>query len=143
MGQWLDENLSSWDVTWADVFLGLALFVVTFVTSLVVVGFVVVHLPADSFSHSAPRGAPQTRSVGQWALVIGKNVLGALLIVIGIILSMPGLPGQGALTVLIGTLLVDFPGKHRFLRWLLRHRQVLGSANRLRQRYGKPPLIVD
>ena len=38
----------------------------------------------------------------------------------GVILSVPGLPGQGLLTVLAGVFLLDFPGKRRLLYKILR-----------------------
>jgi hypothetical protein len=34
----------------------------------------------------------------------------------GIILALPGVPGQGILTVLIGVMLLEFPGKRRLER---------------------------
>jgi hypothetical protein len=62
---------------------------------------------------------------------------------LGLLLSLPGIPGQGLLTVLIGLMLVDFPGKLRLERWLIGLPRVLQTVNRLRQRYGRPPLILE
>ena len=42
--------------------------------------------------------------------MIGKNMAGVLLVVLGILLSLPGVPGQGILTILLGIMLLDFPG---------------------------------
>jgi hypothetical protein len=58
-------------------------------------------------------------------------------------LSVPGVPGQGILTILIGAMLIDLPGKRKAEKWLLRHRRVLSAINRLRARYGRPPLVLD
>jgi hypothetical protein len=69
--------------------------------------------------------------------------LGLVLIVIGTILALPGIPGQGLLTVLIGIMLLTCPGKRTWERKLLRLPHVLTAINRLRKRFGKPPLHVD
>jgi hypothetical protein len=58
-------------------------------------------------------------------------------------MSVPGVPGQGLLTILIGVMLLDFPGKRRLERWLLRRRGVLAAINKVRARYGRPPLVLD
>ena len=50
------------------------------------------------------------------------------------------LPGQGVLTILIGLTLLDFPGKRRFVRRLLMRPRVFRVINRLRRRFGRPPL---
>lgn len=67
-----------------------------------------------------------------------KNVTGLCLVTTGIILLF--LPGQGLLTLLIGISLMDFPGKKRFVRSVMGKKSVLGMANRIRNRMGKPPL---
>ena len=38
-------------------------------------------------------------------------------------------PGQGLLTMVVGLLLVDFPGKYRLERWLVTRQQVWRSIN--------------
>jgi hypothetical protein len=61
---------------------------------------------------------------------------------VGIVLAIPGVPGQGALTILVGVLLLDIPGKHKLLVRIVRRPRLLRLINRLRKRYGKPPLLV-
>jgi hypothetical protein len=51
-------------------------------------------------------------------------------------------PGQGILTILVGLLLMNFPGKYRVERWLVTRPGVLRSLNRLRKRRGEPPFQV-
>ena len=72
-----------------------------------------------------------------------KNLFGVFLVALGIVLSLPGVPGQGVLTILMGAMLLDFPGKRRVERWLLRRRGVFTSINRLRARFGRRPLELD
>ena len=74
-------------------------------------------------------------------LLLGKNILGCILIVMG--LAMLVLPGQGLLTILIGTLLLDFPGKFKFERWLISRKPILRTSNWLRKKAHKAPLWLD
>ena len=76
-------------------------------------------------------------------LCILRNLVGYLLIGLGVILTLPGVPGQGLLTILMGVLLIDFPGKHRAEWWLLTRRGVLKTVNKLRARVGRPPLLTE
>jgi UPF0716 family protein affecting phage T7 exclusion len=82
---------------------------------------------------------PAIRAAG----IIGKNILGVLLVVVGILLSIPGVPGQGLLTILLGIMLLDFPGKRRLEQNLLSRPQILKTINRLRARFGKQALEID
>lgn len=74
-------------------------------------------------------------------LLAAKNLLGYLLIVAGIAMLL--LPGQGVLTMLLGFIMVDLPGKYRFEQWLVARPLVLRSINMLRRRAGREPLILD
>ncbi len=52
-----------------------------------------------------------------------------------------GVPGQGLLMVLIGLMLVDFPGRRRVEKALARRPGILATVNRLRARFSRPPLL--
>ncbi len=67
-----------------------------------------------------------------------KNLLGWALVLIGLIMLV--LPGQGLLTILVGLLLSDFPGKYALERRLASNPRILGAINWLRKREGHPPL---
>ncbi|RYZ08494.1 MAG: hypothetical protein EOO73_08535 [Myxococcales bacterium] len=71
-------------------------------------------------------------------LRIARNALGALLIALG--LAMLVLPGQGLLTLLVGLLLVDIPGKHELVRRVMSRPKVLFVVNKLRSHHGAGPL---
>src|ERR1051325_3775054 len=101
-------------LTWRSVLIGVLVFLGTFFINLAIVSFILVKIPADHFSKghktkfwSGPNPALHA------AKVVGKNILGLLLVALGIVLSLPGVPGQGLLTVLLGIMLLDFPGRHR------------------------------
>lgn len=141
------ERLLAWlieDLTWGGALFALALFVATFTGSLLVVGFLLVKLPPTYFQDDHPRDFwPDRHPAIRLTARITKNVVGFVLLVVGIVLSLPGVPGQGILTILIGIMLLDFPGKRRLERAIVGRPTVLAPINRLRQRCGKPPLALD
>lgn len=101
--------------------------------SIAVTCVVVVRLPADFFV-----GPP--RRAKSMAARVGRNVGGALLIALGIVLSFPGVPGQGILTILLGIMCLDMPGKRRAELWLVKKPRVHRAIDSLRIRYDKLPL---
>ena len=128
-------------ITWRGLLIGVLAFVGTFLLNLAIVSFILVKLPAEHFSKGHQTklwsGPHPTLRVG---LIIGKNILGVLLVTLGIVLSIPGVPGQGLLTILLGIMFLDFPGKGRLEQKLLGRPGVVSTINRLRERFGKPPL---
>lgn len=100
--------------------------VVLFVVGILVLPGVIARLPKDFFSrkdHNPP---------------LWLNIVGWVLIVAGV--AMMILPGPGAVAVLAGVVLADFPGKRRFLRWFLAQGSILKQLNRIRKKRGEPPL---
>jgi hypothetical protein len=102
------------------------------------VTFFVLRLPTDYF-----RSSFTPKPAGNWFARFGKNIIGAILVVAGAIMAIPGVPGQGILTMLVGLMLIDFPGKRRMELRLVRRPAVLNALNVLRARFKKPPLQVD
>jgi hypothetical protein len=131
-------------LSWRSALVGVLIFAVTFLVNLALVSFILVKIPADHFKKnhktqfwSGPR--PVLHAAG----IVGKNILGLLLVALGIVLSVPGVPGQGLLTILLGIMLLDFPGRRSLERKLLRRPEIVKTINRLRQKFDKPPLEVD
>jgi hypothetical protein len=101
-------------------------------------------MPADGLLDRPNVSEPPSRHpLVRWSILIAKNVLGGVLIVLGVIMALPGVPGPGLVSILLGVLLVSVPGKHRLARTLLQHPVVLGTINRWRTRFGRPSLILD
>src|SRR4030095_1952320 len=123
-------------ITWRGAILGVLVFLVTFLVSLGIVSLILVKIPADYFkkNHKTKFWSGPNPLVHA-AKVIGKNILGFLLVVLGIVLSIPGVPGQGLLTILLGIMLLDFPGKSTLERKLLSRREIVKTINRLRDRF--------
>ena len=131
-------------ITWQSALVGVAIFLATFFVNLAIVSFILVKLPADYFkrNHQTSLWAGPQPALHA-AKVIGKNLLGVVLVIIGIILSLPGVPGQGLLTVLLGAMLLDIPGIRRLEQKLLSRPAIVSAITRLRKRFGKPPLELE
>ena len=144
MIEWLTQRLASWHLTWHDVLLGLAISGATFVVSIAVVTFVLVRLPPNYFhsSHAREFLTEQHRAI-RWTGIIVKNLIGLLLVFLGVIMSLPGVPGQGILTILLGIMLLDFPGKRGLELKLVSRPKVLQTINQVRRKFDKPPLVLD
>lgn len=123
--------------------IGVGIFLVTFLANLALVSFILVKIPADYFRESQGKFLKRHSPVVRVLALIGKNIAGVILVVLGVLLSLPGVPGQGVLTILLGVMLLDFPGRRRFERWIVSSPKVLKAVNKLRKRFDKPPLKLD
>jgi hypothetical protein len=120
----------------------IGLFLLLFLLGLAMVAAIVVVLPSRYFVADRQFWPGMPRPI-RWAGMIGKNLLGLALVILGIVLSIPGVPGPGILTILIGLVLLDFPGKRRLVRLLARRRGVQTTINRLRSWFGRPPMEFE
>jgi hypothetical protein len=102
---------------------------------------ILARLPPTYFRDGVPVPAGRSGAARPAAIRVARNALGVLLIVLGFLLSLPLVPGQGVLTMLIGVILVDFPGKRRLERKLVARPSVLETMNRVRAWLGRPPLV--
>ena len=73
-------------------------------------------------------------------IIIIKNSIGLVLILCGILMLI--LPGQGVLTIITGLIFLDYPGKFRFERSLVRNKLILNSMNWIIRKLDKPDLII-
>lgn len=139
---WLSDFYQS--LTWSNVLLTLGLFLVSLIASTLAVAIVMVKIPDNYFSETHQREfMPGSSWFVRWGALILKNVLGVVLIILGILLSLPGVPGQGFLTILLGLIMLDIPGKRPLEARIIKIPKVLSAINGLRARYNKPPLILD
>ena len=131
-------------LSWGYIAFGVLGVIVTFIVSYVVVSFILVKMPANYFHsdyehHFLSNRHPLLRGFG----IAAKNLIGVLVIITGIILSLPGVPGPGLLTIFIGIMMTDVPGKRRLEAKIVHRPAVLSAINKLRAKYDKPPLLVD
>jgi hypothetical protein len=123
---------------------GIAISVGAAALTLLLGAVVVVGWPVDRFKGEGPTdGGPARSGLVRALAFMGRNLAGGVLVLLGAIMAVPGVPGQGLLTMLIGLTLLSFPGKRRLERRFVRMPALLGAINRLRARFARPPLEVD
>jgi hypothetical protein len=123
-----------------EIALSAAIFVVSLVASLALAGYMLCRLPTDYLTLPDSR-IPKVGFAARSPLArVAQNVLGVVLVIVGVVLSLPGVPGQGVLTILVGLMLLDLPVMRRLERRILTRPTVLRAVNGLRQRRGRPPL---
>ena len=114
--------------------------VASFIVSILFCTLVIAYLPPDYFlpNRRVNRIRHPVLRIGLKCL---KNLLAVLLVVVGII-QIP-LPGQGVLTILIGIIISDIPGKRKLERRIISSPIVLSTANGIRSRFKRPLLVLD
>jgi len=117
----------------------MALFsIIFFLGSIAVVSWLIVRIPADYFiSKNAGKRAFKSPFLRVLFHLL-KNIFGALFFLLGIIMFFT--PGQGILTILIGIVLLDIPGKRRIERHLISRPKILSAVNKIRRKRNCPPL---
>lgn len=111
-----------------------------FLASLVIVPYIITRMPADYLlhKHTKPFYLVRLPLVLKIPLLLLKNLLGLLLIIVGLALLV--LPGQGILTMLMGLVLLDFPKKRALLVWLVSRPAVIATINWMRKKRNQPAL---
>jgi len=131
-------------LTWWQIPFAIVGFVATFVISYVVVTFILIKMPENYFRSDYEHHFLSDRHpVFRTTAIVVKNIIGVLVILTGIVLSLPGEPGTGSLTIFIGIMMTDVPGKRNLEAKIVHRPAVLSAINRLRARYHKPALILD
>jgi hypothetical protein len=93
-----------------------AVSVAGFLLTPVAVGWTLVRLPRDYFTKEdrRPLESWAEQPALRYALLTSKNLLGVVLLAAGLLMLL--VPGQGLLTIVVGLILTDFPGKFRLQR---------------------------
>jgi hypothetical protein len=140
--EWLSDIWAS--LTVGKIAIGVGIFLLSLAFSFGAIAIVMVKIPANYFSsHYVQDFLPGSPWLVRWGAVVAKNLLGIFLIGLGILLSLPGVPGQGFLTILLGLIMIDIPGKRPIEAWFIKRPAVLSAVNNFRARYKKPPLVMD
>jgi len=131
--QWLGDHAALTSVM-------LVVSIVVLIGSLWICHYILTTVPPDYFQgkHKPFEEWRESKPALWWTLMITKNLVGVLLIVVGLIMFVT--PGQGILTLLFGVALVDMPGKHKLMRKIIERKSVLRVINRMRARANQPPL---
>jgi hypothetical protein len=114
--------------------------VFTLIASLIAAPIVLTRMSADYFmperdpGKTLARRHPALRLIG----LVLKNFLGVLLLIAGFLMLF--MPGQGLLTIFIGIILTDFPGKRKLELRLVQAPALHKGIDWIRKRNGRPPL---
>ncbi len=135
MQKYLSENL-------VDIFFLLGISsVVILVISAFSIGYFIKKIPHDYFLDDK-RGISVYKNKNPiiWIITLAlKNIIGYCLIMGGILMLV--LPGQGLLTILVGLMLSDYPGKFKLEKRIIKTNLVLKTINWYRTKSNIPPLI--
>ena len=141
----ISEKIISWSSMNSDLlFLLGSLSIFIRIISVFMMVLIISFLPEDYFK-SENRNLISSVQNSRYPLLkllalITKNLFGVLLLLSGILMLV--LPGQGILTIITGLVFMDYPGKYKFERKLLRQKGVINSINWIRSRLSKPSLKV-
>jgi hypothetical protein len=141
----ISEKIISWSSMNSDLLFllgSLSLFIL--IISVFMMVLIISFLPEDYFK-SENRNLISSVQNSRYPLLkllvlITKNFFGVLLLLSGILMLV--LPGQGILTIITALVFIDYPGKYKFERKLLRQKGVINSINWIRSRLSKPSLKV-
>ncbi|MBT23379.1 MAG: hypothetical protein CMD62_03840 [Gammaproteobacteria bacterium] len=112
-----------------------------FLLSLLGLSWLISIIPHDYFVDKKRVSLIKMKNPLMWLpIIIIKNSIGLVLILCGILMLI--LPGQGVLTIITGLIFLDYPGKFRFERSLVRNKLILNSMNWIRRKLDKPDLII-
>ena len=115
---------------------------VTFFGTILILPLILIRIPTDYFLEKKSHRRDHAGWTDRVLRVISglfRNILGVLLLLMGGILLFT--PGQGILTILIGLLIMDFPGKRTLEVKLISRDSIYRGINRIRKKAGKPELI--
>jgi len=129
---WYFANPGIWQV------LGI-LSIIFFIGTLIAVPLIIINLPPRCLMEDRFRRR-NGRRTSHILYSFFKNILGGIFIIAGLVMLI--LPGQGLLTLAIGFLLIDFPGKRALVLQIIRRQGVRTTINLLRAKAAKPPLEV-
>ncbi len=102
------------------------------IASLFIISWIIAALPADYFLMRVESAKDGERELPLFydLYIVLKNIVGVLLVGIGIVLLL--LPGEGILTIIIGLMMIDFPGKKVWIKKLLNYQSVRKVLNYIR-----------
>ncbi|WP_321992230.1 PGPGW domain-containing protein [Marispirochaeta aestuarii] len=103
---------------------------VLFFLTLVAIPLIIVSISADYFIRDPGSLADRRHPVLRAAVFVIKNSLGAVFLLAGFIMLF--IPGQGLLTIMIGLMLMNFPGKRRLELKLIRNPRIREAVNWIR-----------
>lgn len=114
--------------------------IVLIVVSIMLIPKIIAQIPSNYFAATKRSNQNRQFSFRTTAMTCIKNLFGIFLIASGTLMLL--LPGQGILTILLGILISDFPGKYKFEQYLVSKPAILNSLNWIRRKQNVPDLYI-
>jgi len=108
---------------------------ITFILSIVFIPFIVINLSPEYFKYKRKSLIDYKNPILRYFVLIIKNILGYIIILLGIIMLF--IPGQGLLSITIGLLFINFPGKKKLEYKFFTNKKISSAINAIRRRAGK------
>ena len=115
--------------------------ILVFILSLASLPWLVAKIPEDYFLHrKRKKTLPLTTAAFARYLFLrlARNLVGLVLLAGGFMMLF--IPGQWVLTIVMGLILMDYPGKYSVEKAIIGYPAVFKGLNWLRARANKPPL---
>ena len=137
----LIRNIQDLFIDYYDFFfwLGIASSII-FLVSLISIRWLVSLIPSDYFINRKESRFKLNYPLAWVISTIIKNIFGYILILGGILMLV--LPGQGLITIFIGLMLSNYPGKYSIEKRIIATPKILKSINWLRKKSNEPPLLI-
>ena len=128
---WIDSHKS------VLVYTGLFSFIMLFLAA-VSVPFIINMLSEDYFLKKKRRSSLKTVSeyIIFFSTAVLRNSIGLFLFISGFLMLF--IPGQGLLTIFISLLFIDFPGKWKLQKKIVRNNKIHSVLNWIRRKGGRP-----
>ena len=137
----LIENIQNLFSDYYDLFFWIGIISsIIFLGSLLSIRWLVSLIPSDYFINRKESKFKLNYPSALIVSTIIKNIFGYILILGGILMLI--LPGQGLITIFIGLMLSNYPGKYTIEKKIIATPKILKSINWLRKKSNEPPLIV-
>ena len=130
--------ITKWLATNSSILIGIGgLSLLILIFSIIGLGWFISHIPEDYFihekrqAHNLNKYPYKTRVV----IIVAKNIIGIVMLTSGALLLI--LPGQGLLTIIMGLLLIDYPGKFKLEQKIISIPSVFRGLNWFRAKSNK------
>lgn len=114
--------------------------VIMFFVTLFGIPIIVSQIPEDYFLHKRKTIHTQ-HLITRIVVSVIKNIIGLVLLVGGFIMIFLPIP-IGAAAIMMGIFIMDFPGKKRLERIIVRNKKIFATINWMRKKARKKPLII-
>ncbi|MBN2617697.1 MAG: hypothetical protein JXR64_05230 [Spirochaetales bacterium] len=113
--------------------------ILTFIGSIIIIPLLIINLSPDYFIKKHQPMYNYKHPVIRYIVLLLKNILGFILILLGIIMLF--IPGQGLLSIGFGVLLINFPGKKKLEYKIFTNKKISSVINKLRKKAGKEEIF--